>query len=108
MDMATINRFYRVVAGAAVVAAATTLGPCSLDKQEMPALSGPSGLAVSLSMAATPDHIPRDGSSQSIVTITARDPQGTPIVGLHVSLALGSNAPQGASVSQSEVVTGSA
>ena len=105
--MATMNRFYRVVAGAAVVAAATTLGACSLDKQEMPALSGPSGLALSLSMAATPDQIPRDGSSQSIVTITARDPQGTPIVGLHVSLALGSNAPQGASVSQSEVVTGS-
>jgi PKD repeat protein len=107
MNMPRMKRPFRLVRGAVLAAVAIALSACSLDKQEMPALSGPSGLALSLSMAATPDQIPRDGSSQSVVTITARDPQGTPIVGLHISLALGSNAPQGASVSQSEVVTGS-
>ena len=73
----------------------------------MPALSGPSELALGLSITATPDQIPRDGSSQSIVTITARDVQGRPLVGQHISLALASNSPQGAGLSQSEVVTGS-
>jgi PKD repeat protein len=90
-----------------LAAAAMTLAACSLDKQEMPALAGPSELALSLSMSATPDQIPRDGSSQSIVTITARDPQGRPVVNQRITLALSSNAPQGASLSASEVVTGS-
>jgi PKD repeat protein len=87
--------------------AALSLGACSLDKQEMPALTGPSELALALSLSAAPDQVPRDGSSQSIVTVTARDAQGRPLVGQHISLLLGSNAPQGASLSQSEVVTGS-
>src|SRR5207249_4092670 len=100
-------RPYRVVMGAVFATAAMTLAACSLDKQEMPALSGPSELALGLSITATPDQIPRDGSSQSIVTITARDVQGRPLVGQHISLALASNSPQGAGLSQSEVVTGS-
>ena len=105
--MPRITRWNRLVAAAAFTAAAMTLGACSLDKQEMPALSGPSELALSLSITATPDQIPRDGSSQSIVTITARDVEGRPLVGERISLALGANAPAGASLSASEVVTGS-
>src|SRR4051812_11769439 len=107
MDMVSMKRFVRAVTCTVLAAAATTLTACSLDKQEMPALTGPSELALSLSIAATPDQIPRDGSSQSVVTITARDPQGRPLVGQRITLALASNTPQGASLSQSEVVTGS-
>lgn len=105
--MATMNRFYRVVAAAVLVAVAATLGACSLDNQNMPALSGPSELALSLAITATPDQLPRDGSSQSIVTVTARDVAGQPLVGQRITLALAGSAPQGASLSQTEVTTGS-
>src|ERR1041385_5764761 len=105
--MITKNRPYRVALAAIVAAASLTFAGCSLDKQEMPALSGPSEFALSLSMTATPDSIPRDGSSQSVVTITARDVAGRPVVGQRISLSLGSSAPTGAALSESEVVTAS-
>src|SRR5689334_23030100 len=98
MHMTRMNRFGRVAAGAAIVAAAALLGACSLDKQQMPPLSGPSELALSLSMTATPDQLPRDGSSQSVVTITARGPQGQPLANQHVTVSLDVNAPQGATL----------
>jgi PKD repeat protein len=104
--MRSTNRLLRAVIGALVVAAATIVTACSLDKQEMPALSGPSEFALSLSMTASPDQLPRDGSSQSVVTITARDAHGQPIVGQHIAVTLQTNAPQGASLSQAEVITG--
>ena len=92
---------------AAVIIAAGSFGvtACSLDKQETPALSGPSEFALALTMTATPDTIPRDGSSQSVVTITARDVTGRAIAGQHITLSLGASAPQGAALSQSEVIT---
>src|SRR5204863_3211915 len=89
-----------------LVLASIVIGACSLDKQEMPALSGPSGLALSVALTATPDQLPRDGASQSVVTVTARDVQGRPIAGQRITLALAPNAPAGAGLSQSEVVTG--
>jgi PKD repeat protein len=107
MNMLTMERFSRVRACAIVATVAMTVAACSLDKQEMPPLSGPSEFALSLTMTASPDTIPRDGTSQSIVTITARDAQGRPLVGQRIALALAPNAPQGASLSQSEVTTGS-
>ncbi|MFN2581585.1 MAG: PKD domain-containing protein [Candidatus Dormibacteria bacterium] len=105
--MPRIERFPRVIACAIVATAAMTLAACSLDKQETPPLSGPSELALSLTLTASPDQLPRDGSSRSIVTITARGVNGQPLVGQRVSLSLGANAPQGAALSASEVTTGS-
>ena len=105
--MPSRNRICRVFGAALVVLAASALAGCSLDKQEMPALSGPSEFALSFSMTATPDSIPRDGSSQSVVTITTRDVAGRPVVGQQITLSLGSNAPTGVTLSQSQVVTGS-
>jgi PKD repeat protein len=105
--MLRMEGVFRVIAGALVATVAMTVAACSLDKQEMPPLSGPSEFALSLTMTASPDTIPRDGRSQSIVTITARDPQGRPIVGQRIALSLNANAPQGAALSQSEVTTGS-
>ena len=96
---------HQLIALAGLVLASIAGGACSLDKQEMPALSGPSGLALSITMAATPDSLPRDGSSQSVITVTARDPEGRPLAGQRLSLMLGNNAPQGATISQTEVVT---
>ena len=107
MDMVRMNRLYHLATVVVLTVVATSLGACSLDNQGMPALSGPSELALSLSMSATPDQLPRDGSSQSIVTITARDAEGKPLVGQRIAVSLGANAPQGAAVSLSEVVTSS-
>jgi PKD repeat protein len=83
-----------------VVAAA-----CTLENQERPALSGPSELGLAISMTASPDQLPRDGSSQSVVTLTARDPQGRPVAGQRLTLSLPVNSPSGAALSATDVVT---
>ena len=98
---------YRLVVLIALAIAAIGVSGCSLDKQEMPPLSGPSELALSLTLTASPDQLSRGTGTQSIVTITARDASGNPIAGQRISLTLGPNAPQGAVLSQSEVTTGS-
>ena len=85
-----------VVAGAAA---------CSLDNQERPSLSGPSELGLSIAMTASPDQLPRDGSSQSVVTLTARDPAGRPVAGQRLNLSMPVNAPSGATLSATDVVT---
>jgi PKD repeat protein len=106
MNMRRTHPPHRLIALAGLVLASIVSGACSLDNQEMPALSGPSGLALSVALAATPDQLPRDGASQSVVIVTARDAQGRPIAGQRVTLELAANAPTGAALSQSEVVTG--
>ena len=98
---------HRVVTAGFAALVAATLAACSIDKQEMPPLAGPSEFALSLSMSAAPDTIPRDGESQSVITITARDAQSRPIVGQRITVTLAANAPQGTALSQSEVVTAS-
>ena len=90
----------------AVALVALTVSACALDKQDAPALSGPSEFGLAIVMAASPDQLPRDGTSQSVVTVTVRDAQGRPVSGQRLSLALPTNAPAGAFLSQSEVVTG--
>ena len=53
--MRTTHPPHRLIALAGLMLASIVSGACSLDKQEMPALSGPSGLALSVALAATPD-----------------------------------------------------
>src|SRR5438105_1372886 len=94
MTMFRMETLYRAFATALVAAAAMTLGACSLDKQEMPGLAGPSEIVTSLSLTASPDQL-------------ARDANGQPLVGQRITLSLGASAPQGAALSQTEVTTGS-
>jgi PKD repeat protein len=49
-----------------------------------PSLTGPSGLATSLTVTATPDSISQDGASRATVTITAHDATGRTLSGLSV------------------------
>jgi PKD repeat protein len=107
MKMPSMNFLNRLAARAAVSSLALGLVACTLDKQAAPSLSGPSEFGLSVTMAASPDQLPRDGTSQSIVTLTVRDSQGRAVSGQRVSLSLPANAPVGATLSQSEVVTGS-
>jgi PKD repeat protein len=55
---------------------------CGLDKQNAPALTGPSEFGVSINTAVSPDMVPQDGRSRSVITITARDANSQPIPGL--------------------------
>jgi len=90
----------------AVVVGALLTSACGLENQAQPSLIGPAGLGLSITMTASPDQLPRDGSSQSVITLSARNPQNQPIVGERLSLSL-SGAPSGAAISQSEVTTNS-
>ncbi len=65
-----------------VLAAAVAVGGCTLDSQKAPDFSGPSGLGLSLTVTATPDVLPQDGASQSVIRAVAVDSANQPIVGL--------------------------
>jgi hypothetical protein len=55
---------------------------CTLDRQGAPALSGPSGLGLSLAVTATPDVLPQDGSSQAVIQAIATNGASDPVAGL--------------------------
>jgi PKD repeat protein len=66
--------FLRSVALSCVVVSAG----CTLKDQKAPALTGPSELALSLAITATPDLIAANGASQSVINVVARDASGQP------------------------------
>lgn len=68
------------LAAAAAVALCATA--CTMKKQEAPAPTGPSEFGTSITVQIVPDVITRDGSSQAVVTITARNASGTPLSNL--------------------------
>jgi PKD repeat protein len=71
--MASLSRF------AGLVLVATAVSACTTKKVEPPAPSGPSELATSLSLSASPDTISQDGQSTSQIMVFARDANGQPI-----------------------------
>ena len=90
----------RISRAAALVFVTAGLAACGVDGQEAPSLIGPSGFAQSVVLSASPDRLPRDGSSQSVITITVRNESGQPVAGQRV--IVNTNA---GTLSQSEVVT---
>ena len=52
---------------------------CTIKETPAPPLTGPSEYALSVSIAAVPDLVTRDGVSQSTIVVTARDYQGAPV-----------------------------
>ena len=89
------------------ILAAVLTSACSLDKQELPSPIGPSEFGLSVAMSAAPDQLPRDGNSQSVVTLTVRDSTSRPIPGQRLTLSLGTSSPAGSALSVSEVTTNS-
>lgn len=59
--------------------ASLVVAGCTMKSQEAPPLTGPSGLATSLVLTATPGILSQDGASQAVVVVTARDASGQPI-----------------------------
>ena len=71
----------------ALVALAMAAASCTVKETEAPALSGPSELALALSLQATPDSILQDGVSQSSISIDARGPNNQPVRNLTLRVA---------------------
>lgn len=87
-------------AGAALLLAGS-LAACT-DTQEAPSLIGPSGLAQSMTLTASPDRLAHNGSAQSVITVAMHDDAGQPLVGQRVSVGATAG-----SISHLDVVTGS-
>lgn len=98
----TRHVFSPVVRTLAVALIAIAGAACGIDKQSAPSLIGPSEFALSVAITASPDQLPRDGSSQSVVTVLVRDEKSQPVAGQR--LGIGTNV---GTVSQREVVTDS-
>ena len=93
-------RTHRMWRLCAVLATAGSLSACTLDSQKAPGLIGPGGSAQQVSLSASPDRLPHDGSSQSIVTLSISNELGQPVTGKQVGLGASSG-----TLSHSVVVT---
>jgi PKD repeat protein len=92
----------RMPAVVIVLLATVWAAGCGLDDGSAPGLIGPSEFGLSVTLSASPDRVPRDGSSQSLVTITVRDASGKPEAGRQVTVSSDIGL-----VTPSEVMTGS-
>ena len=84
------------------LAACVFIAGCTLEDGSAPDLTTPSEFALSVTMTATPDSVPRDGASQSVVTVTVRDAAGNPVAGQRLTLTTTAG-----SLSDTSVTTGS-
>jgi len=92
----------RLVFATLALAAGVWAGGCALDDADVPSLTGPSSFGLSVTATATPDTLPRDGSSQSVITLSVRDAQNRLVAGQRLTLGA---SPASAALSVSEVVT---
>jgi PKD repeat protein len=102
--MVRISRFL-----IAIVAAGLLVSACTVKKTERPPLTGPSELALSLTLSASPDILTQDGSSQSHVVILARDQNGLAVKGLplHVEITVAGSVTAFGQLSSQDVSTSS-
>jgi hypothetical protein len=61
---------------ALLISAVALVAGCSVKDAPAPSPTGPSELSLALTMAATPDTVTQDGSSQALVVVVARDVTG--------------------------------
>jgi PKD repeat protein len=72
----TKHTFARIAARGLFTVALASAAGCSVSKQSTPSASGPSTLATSISLQATPDRLVQDGTSQTTITAVAFGPGG--------------------------------
>ena len=75
----------------AFVAALALSAACTVHGVDVPPLTGPSELALSVAVTATPDMLPQDGASQSAIVVLVKGPDGKAVAGqgLRVETAVG-------------------
>jgi PKD repeat protein len=59
---------------------------CTVKTSDAPAVSGPSNLALSLTVNASPDTVSQDGGSQSAIKVTAIGPNGKPMSSIPIRM----------------------
>src|SRR5262245_37685465 len=75
------SRFGTLHRRTVILAIAALASACTVNDQERPTATGPSGFAQSLQVSAAPQVLSRDGSSMSTISVLARNPDGTPMSG---------------------------
>ncbi len=102
------STFTRRAAVAVLAAALAATTSCTVKNSETPALSGPSGLALTLRVSAIPDSISQDGGSQSSVKVTAVGPDGKGVANqpIRVDMMVNGVAVDYGSLSARTIVTG--
>src|SRR5262245_29075604 len=97
-----------LIRAAAAALACVSLTACTVHQAEVPAVSGPSNLAFSTRMEATPDSINLDGGSQSSIRVFMIGPDGKGVVGqtYRVDTAVGGVVQDFGSLSARTIVTG--
>ena len=94
---------------AALAALALAAAGCTMKQQEAPPLSGPSEFGQSITVSVTPDVLQQDGRSQSVVTVTARGPNGAalPNLPLRAEIRVAGTPTDFGTLSARNLVTGS-
>ena len=98
----------RVAARIVLAGLIVTGAGCTLKEQETPALSGPSEFAQSITVSVSPDVLTQDGSSQSLVTVSAKGINGEPLrnISLRNEITVGGMAVDFGKLSARNAVTG--
>ncbi len=93
---------------AALIAAAATMAACTVHDTSTPPLNGPSQLALTLRVTATPDVINQDGGSQSAVRGAAigADGRGITALPMRIDMAVNGQAGDFGTLSGRTIVTG--
>jgi PKD repeat protein len=94
-----MRRIHLSLFAAAALIASTA---CGIDKTSAPGMSGPSEFGTSLLLTASPELLPRDGVSQSLIAITVRDSTGAPLANRLIRVAASAGR-----LSAAETTTGS-
>ena len=58
----------RTIKAIVALAASLAVADCTVDNGAAPPLSGPSDFGLSVALSASPDQLPRDGSSRSTIS----------------------------------------
>jgi PKD repeat protein len=92
----------------AVLAAAAIISGCTMKDQDTPPLVGPSEFGQSLQVMVSPDVLPQDGASQSLITVTARDATAQPLRNMTVraEIRVGGTPVDFGNLSARSIVTG--
>jgi len=78
----------RIALTVLLYAAALAGAGCTTHEVEAPPLMGPSELALSVTVTATPDTVTEDGASQSVIDIFARDENAQPRANVQVRVTV--------------------
>ena len=92
-----------------VLMMAVTGAACTMTDIDRPPLAGPSEMSLSLMLLANPDVLSLDGSSQTLITVEARDTNGQPAanVPLRVQILADGQPTDFGTISARTLVTGS-